>query len=50
MLKHKKNIGYDIWSDTTFNDESENPPATKDPSWDIDEQFKLGQFIKKISI
>lgn len=27
--------------ETTFSDESENPPATKDPSWDIDEQFKL---------
>lgn len=25
----------------TFSDESENPPATNDPSWDIDEQFKL---------
>lgn len=25
----------------TFRDESENPAASKDPSWDIDEQFKL---------
>jgi hypothetical protein len=25
----------------TFSDESENPPATNDPSWDIDEQLKL---------
>lgn len=25
----------------TFNDESENPAATNDPSLDIDEQFNL---------
>lgn len=28
------------WKET-FNDESENPPATKDPSCDMDAQFKL---------
>lgn len=27
----------------TFNEESEKPPATKDPSCDIDAQFKLEQ-------
>jgi len=30
----------------TFSDESENPPAINDPSWDIDEQLKLRWYAK----
>ena len=31
----------------TFSDESENPPAINDPSWDIEEQLKLRWYAKK---
>jgi hypothetical protein len=34
----------------TFSDESENPPATNDPSWDIDEQLKLRQLTKILAL
>lgn len=34
----------------TFSDESEKPPATSDPSWEIDEQFKLVKIQGKVKI
>jgi len=43
--KNTYSIAKKIWSfdpkELTFTDESENPPTTKDPSCDIDEQFNL---------
>lgn len=33
----------------TFKDESENPPATSDPSCDIDAQFSLQRFTGKLN-
>lgn len=38
LTKQKKNLSQNY---ETFRDESENPPATNDPSQDIVEQFKL---------
>ena len=35
-----------VW-EATFSEESENPPATKDPSCEIDEQFKLEENSNK---
>jgi len=38
----RRNIG----KKKTLSDESENPPAINDPSWDIDEQLKLRWYAK----
>lgn len=44
-IKPRKERGFSFGEEErerTLSDESENPPATNDPSLDIDEQVKLG--------